>query len=152
MANVKLRPSWFDAQFGTATIPIKIRPGNREKNIPFDFNGNFNAGVGLNFKLRKIPFKFYGGISITSVPTDSLTTKGFIKTPTNSAALTPTIGLIQDVSGVQIGAFIGFDYLARDLGRNWLYQGRRWFGIGISANIFELSSGAGATSSTKQGN
>ena len=139
--RLKIRPSALDIEFGTATIPIKIRPGNKEKGIPFDFYGNFNAGVGLNIKVRNA-FAVFGGISITSVPVDSLTTRGFLNSTTNAAALTPTFGLIKEVSGVQIGAFIGVDYLSRDLGKNWLYQGRRWFGIGISANIFKISSGA----------
>ncbi|WP_299128804.1 hypothetical protein [uncultured Winogradskyella sp.] len=116
-------PAMIDIEFGTVTIPIKIRTGNGD-NVPLDFYGNFNAGIGLNFKVRKF-VSLYSGISITSVPVDSETTNGNITSATNAAALTPTIGLIKDIDRVQFGLFMGFDFLARDLGKNWIYQGRR---------------------------
>jgi len=137
--SLKITESIFSFEFGTVTIPIKIRPGNGD-NIPLDFYGNFNAGVGLNLKIKDF-VGVYGGISITTVPVDKETTNGLITTPTNAAALTPTIGLIKEVAGVQIGAFIGFDFLSRELGENWIYQGRRWFGIGVGVNLFDVSSG-----------
>ncbi|WP_430468437.1 hypothetical protein [Winogradskyella ouciana] len=132
-------PAFITIEFGTVTIPIKIRPGNGD-NVPLDFYGNFNAGVGLNFKINKFA-SLYSGISITSVPVDSETTNGNITSATNAAALTPTLGLIKEVGKVQVGVFAGFDFLSRELGKNWIYQGRRWFGIGVGFNIFSVSSG-----------
>ncbi|RKE95163.1 hypothetical protein [Ichthyenterobacterium magnum] len=129
----------IEIEFGTVTIPIKIRPGNGE-NIPLDFYGNFNAGVGLSFRLRNI-LDIYSGISITSVPVDSETTNGVITSTTNAAALTPTFGVLKEVGKAQFGLFVGFDFLSRNLGKNWTYQGRRWFGIGIGYNIFSVSKG-----------
>ena len=145
--SLELVPSDISVSFGSATIPIKIRPGNGE-NIPLDFYGNFNAGVGISYTFKNLKnLSFYSGISITSVPVDSLTTSGIITSPTNAAALTPTIGIIKEIgSNVQIGGFIGFDFLSRNLGKNWIYQGRRWFGIGVGVNIFKISSGASNSS------
>jgi hypothetical protein len=132
--------AWVEIEFGTVTIPIKIRPGNSD-NIPLDFYGNFNAGVGLNFKFRKF-IDIYSGISITTVPVDNETTNGVITSPTNAAALTPTFGIIKELGKAQVGVFLGFDFLSRNLGDNWIYQGRRWFGIGVGVNIFDVSTGA----------
>ena len=138
-STTEIVPSRVEIEFGTVTIPIKIRPGNGE-HIPLDFYGNFNAGVGLSFKLRNF-INLYSGISITSVPVDSETTNGVITSTTNAAALTPTIGVLKEVGQAQFGLFIGFDFLSRNLGENWIYQGRRWFGIGIGYNIFSISKG-----------
>ncbi|MDE1206012.1 hypothetical protein [Tenacibaculum larymnensis] len=124
-------------EFGTATIPIKIRPGDGEE-IPLDFYGNFNAGIGMSIKFRNF-INLYGGISLTSVPVDSITTKGVITSPTNASALTPTMGIIKEVGNVQIGGFVGWDFLSRNLGKNWIYQGRPWYGVGIGFNIFTIS-------------
>lgn len=136
------KKSDIDIQFGTATIPIKIRPGNDE-GIPFDFNGNFNAGVGLSIKFNSFyGINLYTGISITSVPVDEKTSNGIVTSATNAGALTPTIGIIKEIGPVQVGGFIGFDYLSRELGENWIYQGRRWFGVGVGVNIFDVSRGA----------
>nr|WP_299382242.1 hypothetical protein [Allomuricauda sp.] len=140
--GVSKKKSAIDVQFGTATIPIKIRPGNDE-GIPFDFNGNFNAGVGLSIKLNSFHgINIYTGISITSVPVDEETSNGIVTSATNAGALTPTIGIIKEIGPVQVGGFIGFDYLSRELGQNWIYQGRRWFGVGVGVNIFDVSGGA----------
>jgi len=145
--GLRKKKSAIDIKFGTATIPIKIRPGN-DDGIPFDFNGNFNAGVGLATEFNFLSgLDIYTGISITSVPVDEKTTNGIVTSATNAGALTPTIGIIKDLGPVQVGGFIGFDFLSRELGENWIYQGRRWFGIGVGVNLFDISSGANKSDS-----
>lgn len=137
LESIKLVEPKVLLEFGTATIPIKIRPGDGE-DIPLDFYGNFNAGLGVSVKIRKF-VNIYGGISLTSVPVDSITTKGIITSPTNASALTPTFGIIKEIGRVQLGGFVGWDFLSRELGKNWIYQGRPWYGIGIGFNIFTIN-------------
>ena len=79
------------------------------------------------------------GLNLTSVSVDSEVIQGFLQVETSAAALTPVIGMIKSIKNFQVGLFVGADYLSRDLAKNWVYQGKPWFGVGIGLGIFKIS-------------
>lgn len=54
---------------------------------------------------------------------------------TNASSITPSFGLIFHYDDFQIGIITGWDFLARDLGDNWLYQGRPWYGLRLGLGL-----------------
>jgi len=131
---------------GAITVPIKIRFGSKDKDGVrtryFDFYGDVNLGMAIGYKFRPwknqdMFFNFLGGIGITSVAVDSLTTKGYIKTSTKAAALTPSLSFVWEIKSFQIGLFAGIDYLSRELGDKWDYKDQVWLGIGLGYSIFK---------------
>ena len=133
---------------GAVTVPIKIRPGGDERNEDtderirqFDFANDINVGISAGFKIRidskqRAFFNILGGISLTSVSVDEGNTNNFVEQKTNASAITYSIGLVFQYDDFQFGFFNGWDYLSRDFGENWVYQGRPWYGIGLGLSIF----------------
>ena len=136
---------------GIAIVPIKMRFGNSKKSKAtidsryFNFESAVSLGfsVGCNVKLDKSKFTarnnlaFLAGISLSSVPLDSFTTKGFLKTNTNNASITGHIGMLYQIDNFQIGVFTGIDYLAGEVGNQWKYRNKPWVGIGLGYSIFQ---------------
>ena len=127
------------------TIPIKIRPGDGENSEDtrryFDFEGNVNIGIAAGYRIRlsKTSKQFLSlltGISIGSTKiTPESVTEDFMS-ETNASTLTPFLGVIYEYDNFEIGLFTGWDHLGGRIGKNWVYQGKTWIGIGLGYNIF----------------
>jgi hypothetical protein len=134
---------------GIAVIPIKMRFGggsannNDKRHFSFESSVSLGFSVGINVKLDKSKFTarnniaFLTGISLTSVPLDNFTTKGFLKSSTNNASITGHIGILYQIDNFQIGIFSGIDYLAGRIGEEWKYRNKPWIGLGIGFSIFQ---------------
>jgi hypothetical protein len=135
---------------GVVVLPIRMRfsngtPEDIQDKRYFDFEGAISVGlsVGANIKLDKSKFTarnalaFLGGFSLSSVGVDSFTTHGYLKTSTNSAAITTHLGILYQIDNLQIGVFSGIDFLAGELGKQWKYRNRPWFGVGMGFSIFK---------------
>lgn len=132
-------PKKWSFSFGTLVIPVKMRFGN-SKNRYFDFATDFTLGSSIGVRKRISHFNPYyinllGGFGITSVSIDSSLSKGFVESQTRLAAVTPSIGLLFEFNGVQVGAFSGLDFLSGKVGRNWQYQGQPWLSVGLGYQI-----------------
>lgn len=158
-ANAKYPTPRVAFNAGTIVVPIKIRFGSDKgddgkRDRYFDFTGNVNLGLSAGFKIRPMRTRdlfisVLGGASISSIPVDSLTTNGYLRASTNASAFTPSIGFLCEYKDFQFGAFLGKDYLARELGDNWDYSHRLWLGFGLGYNIFTqpVRNSSGATNS-----
>jgi hypothetical protein len=135
---------------GILVVPIKMRFGNGEQEIPenrryFAFESAVSLGfsIGVNIKLDKSKFTarnnlaILTGVSLSSVPVDSFTTKGYLSSSTNSASITWHLGVLYQIDNFQIGLFTGMDFLAGELGRQWKYKEKPWFGIGLGYSMFK---------------
>ncbi|GAB4093547.1 hypothetical protein GCM10028786_24740 [Flaviaesturariibacter terrae] len=130
----------------TSTNLIKMRPGSKALSdgypVYFDFKSDFNlglmAGGRFSSKTRKnVAFNVLAGIGLSSVSVDSLSTHGKVKTAGNQAALSPSLALVGEVDRFQFGASVGIDIMAGEVGRQWVYRGRPWIGIGIGFSLFQ---------------
>jgi hypothetical protein len=134
---------------GVAVIPIKLRFGGGGEGSAdrryFNFESAVSLGfsIGVNFKLDKSKFTsrnnlaLLAGVSLSSVPLDSATTKGFVISSTNNASVTGHIGLLYQIDNFQIGLFSGIDYLSGKVGKAWVYRNKPWIGIGLGYSIFK---------------
>lgn len=133
---------------GAVTVPIKIRFGSDEKDSEgnkirqFDFSNDINVGLSAGGKIRldgskqRAFFNLIGGISLTSTAIDEDSTNNFVDTKTNASAITFSLGFIFEYDDFQIGIITGWDRLSRELGENWVYQGKNWVGLGLGYSIF----------------
>lgn len=143
--------------FGIVTLPIKMRFGSKEivNNKPkryFDFGGDVSLGIsgGLKFnKSKNVSKTIITGIAISSVPVDSFTTHGVIQDATNVSAITWHLGFIYQYRTYQFGIFTGFDFVAGETGRQWVYKGMPWLGIGLGLSIFNANASANSEQNNK---
>ncbi|WP_259015530.1 hypothetical protein [Emticicia fluvialis] len=134
--------------FGTMVLPLKLRfaeKGSNDKILrAFDFSSEINIGLSLALRLtgRNAALKtdLVASIGLSSIPVDKESTNGFVIEKTNASAITPALGFIftNKRTGLQISTVLGFDYLSRDLGKNWEYQGWPWLGVGVGFSILKF--------------
>lgn len=127
--------SKIDPIYGITSIPFKIRRG-------FDVTKDVALGAAVGIKYRVFPASDFSvnlllGIAYSNVTLDSLNTNGMLKESTDKAAFTPYGGLVFDWKKVQLGLFMGADFLAKKDRNNWQSQGKKWYGIGLGFSIFD---------------
>lgn len=129
---------------GIPTIPIKLRFGNggKEENPRyFNFEGNINLGLSLGYKYsfgfeKKNSISIVSGFTLSSVPVDSLSTKGKIVTKTSASSFSPHLGLIFSDNNFQFGLFCGVDFLYGETNKYWIYRNQPWLGLGFGYSLF----------------
>ena len=127
--------------WGFTTLPIKVRFKNR--NRPFHYANSFSLGVNAGFEhgFRGRKEQAIGGIigvggsTVQIEATD--VSENYELTSSTSGAFTLSAGLVYSYEQFQIGCFLGTDLIPGDLGKNWLYQGKPWLGLGLGFTIFQ---------------
>nr|WP_315417432.1 hypothetical protein [uncultured Pedobacter sp.] len=134
----------WDIAFGTFTTPFKIR------NKPFLFTTDLNLGASISFR-RRFSQNFYwgviGGLSLSSVKLDSLSTNGTVKTPSDRPAITPSINGLLGYKNINLIFGVGIDYISQTskIEQSWVYHKKPWFGIGIGVSLFNGHAEANGT-------
>lgn len=128
---------------GAIVLPVKMRFS------PFDFTRDLSIGLSVGPKWRisqKNEHYFYllGAINVGIVGLDSANTEGVVKKATDKGALGATVGGVFDFKGIQIGLFLGKDWLGRRDRQNWGYQGNTWMSVGLGFSIFSKQNSSGA--------
>ncbi len=133
--------SWVPAlTAGAVLLPIKMRFNG------FDFSKDITLGsvVGAKWRVSHYDENYLSvlaGFGITSVTLDSSSTKGKISAVSDRPALTPSFGVVFEFSNnIQVGAFVGADYLSAKENTNWIYDKMTWLSIGLGYNILSKSS------------
>ncbi len=127
---------------GTVVIPVKLRFNQ------FDFSKDVTIGptAGVRFRLSHYTNNYLNvllGFGISSVSLDSISTGGKIKKGSDRPALTPSLGIVFEfIQNVQVGVFLGKDYIAKKEDVDWMYQGKTWFSIGLGITILSRQSSA----------
>ncbi|MFT3748651.1 MAG: hypothetical protein QM768_10055 [Agriterribacter sp.] len=135
VAELKPRGEW---NYGTLIQPFKFRSN------PSFFTTDLSLGavVGYQFlQVRQTKWNagIYGGLSLTKVILDSLSTGGTVRTNTERPAFTPSINLLLGYGNVfSITAGIGWDIINKtsSIEKSWVYQGKSWIGLGIGIKLF----------------
>jgi hypothetical protein len=129
---------------GVAFVPIKVRLKLTDKSR-FDFSQDIMLGTSIGLRSRTDPyFQYYHtyllSLGVTSVVADSSSTQGYIKDGnTKLAAFTPSIGSLWEFNDIQLGLFLGADWVGGELGSKWVYQGLPWVSVGIGYQLFGKS-------------
>jgi hypothetical protein len=150
----------FLEAFSIFAVPYKVRPENKVqiKGKDTTFPKSATSGltnVGLNLEMAKLQVDRYfsngkksthklsAGLFVapTVEELDSISTKAYLKKDIKSKQLFLSTGLTISYSYNDISlVFVpfGWDFSTSTIGKNWIYDGRRWwgFGIGVSPKIF----------------
>jgi hypothetical protein len=140
VANSYILPS---LTFGLLNFPFKYRTSFSGNG---DFAGAFNFGAAIGISARKKSYKnrtfsFISGYSISNTvlnQSDVRRNEKDLVTANNYTSFSLSFGPMVEYNKIQVGAFIGFDFLNR-LNQDrfgWRNQGKLWFSIGIGYTIF----------------
>ncbi len=150
------RGHWQPVPFSIITVPFKIRPQITVNSKEFKTSASSGiTNLGFNLDLgkfqmdryfstgkkssHKFSLGFWAAPSVEEV--DSVYTSGYLAKDVKSKQLFISTGLTisysyNDISFVFVPA--GWDIGTTSIGKNWVYNGQRWwgFGIAISPKIF----------------
>lgn len=124
---------------GTAAVPFKIRTN------PFIFTNDVTLGsvIGAKFRMSSDkPNNYYNllfGFGLSSVQLDSSSTGGSITKNalvSNPASLTASFGGVLEFSNIQIGVFVGADFINNNEVIKWTHQGKPWVSIGLGYALY----------------
>ena len=146
--------------FGALTIPFKYRFGYKQGEIKVksDVIAGFNIGVYAGYKLTNYKLKNRSGtfvndtfsslrigpfLNISAAALDSVTTTAGVEPMAkddkqNIAVLSPGLGVMYDIKGVQFGVYGGWDVGMGPEARNWNYNKKFWLGFGIGYKLTDL--------------
>ncbi len=122
---------------GIASMAVKVR------NNPFSYETNLNLSSLFGVRFRLTPYtntnyvNIMGGLGITSVNARANADSSFVSV----GAISFKVGGVFEFSKVQVGLFMGQDYINESTNTNvkWSHQGRTWFSLGLGYNIFTSS-------------
>lgn len=129
---------------GASTTLIKIRPGNDKEGedkifseFGNDFNLGFTAGVQIKpFRKTEFYINLVGGFGFSAIKATPQTTRDFITSESTQGTITFTTGIVIEFDKFQISGFMGWDNMSGEIGENWIYNKRLWFGIGFGYQMF----------------
>jgi len=137
---------------GATSTPFRMR------HSPFDFSPSLSFGTSFGVKVplsnyQPISINFVGGLHITHVTIDSFDTQGAVRDigGDSEPAISPVLGVVLEFHKVQVGFYLGWDFISSEDKNNWIYQGKTWFSLGIGTSIFNSSSTANLGGTGKEG-
>ncbi len=127
---------------GLLLLPIKVRPAGSGR--AFDFSRDITLGTVAGPRIRVGPTEpmyvdMLFGAGITATRLDSGSTDGVVRTATDRAAFTWTVGLMFEAHSFQIGLHTGADYISNPSQKAWVYQGKPWIAIGLGYNLLSAA-------------
>ncbi len=137
--------------YGALVEPFKLR------NHPSYFTTNLSLGAVVGYQ-RNFPgskeyfWGVFGGLSISSITLDSLSTGGKVTTNSERPAITPSLNILLGHKNINLTFGIGWDIINRTsaLEKSWIYNGSWWLGFGIGISLFNSSSQKATGSTQKQ--
>lgn len=129
----------FEFVFGTITYLARIRPSVKGISSTWstDLNLGIAYGVRRNFN-KNWGLAALGGLSISKIKIDSLSTSPSIKRTIEKVSLSPTLNILGNYKKFFVGVGIGFDWINLDSEESakWLYNRKPFYAIGIGINLF----------------
>ncbi len=139
---------------GVLNFPFKFRPYKKT-----DFTGSFNFGVAIGYirprsDYRKFTWSLISGYSISDIelsPVSVSKSQNTLDSINNFTALSLSYGIMTEYNKIQIGLFVGFDFLNRETQAHygWEYQAKPWISVGFGYAIFSKSSKTEVTNTTQ---
>lgn len=124
--------------FGAATVPFKLRPQYGDISSDVALTGMGGASV-LWSKRGTFRTGFLIGLGLSNVVLDSASTDGHEVAGGTRSGYTLATGLFAQWNNLQLGAFVGWDHLARMDRKTtgWIYHGAPWIAFGVGVTIFK---------------
>jgi len=149
---VNVHANFYKPSISLITVPFKIRPKQSNLNTVAS-SGLTNVGLNIDFLGRKWDRYFISGtksqqklavgawVAPAVEELDSISTNSYLKKDVKSKQLFISTGLTIMYSYNNINFVfvpIGFDFATSNVGKEWVYNKKRWlgFGIGIDPKIF----------------
>lgn len=144
--------------YGAMTLPIKLRFKEKiivdklnvktnliEKeldSIGIDFVQDIQLGASFGWRYHPTGnpnwgFNFLGSLGIIAIDVDEVTTNGKYNLATDPMGITTSAGISLQYKTFQIGLSLGWDFLTRELSKNWVYQKKPWLGIGVGIGLYK---------------
>lgn len=129
----------IDISAGIISLPLKLRLKDG------DFNGSISIAGAGGIKWRASPYRndryhnILVGLGLSNLTIDSTNiTKNKNNIVSNLTGLTMITGYVYQSGKIQMGLFIGWDFLTRNNQEKfgWVYQGKPWVSLGIGVSIF----------------
>lgn len=140
--------------FGTVTYLTRIRPGIDGGRMRWsnDLSLGLAAGVKIN-ATKNSAFSLLGGLSISKVSLDELSTRGKATQVIEKPALTPNLNIMYSYKIFSLGLGFGWDLINEDTeeSKAWVYNGKLFYGLCFGINIFQ-NHGEGSTTTAAQDN
>jgi hypothetical protein len=133
--------------FGTMLLPIKIRRSRIFNNVNYErqFSTDLSVGpyFGYRFKTQGYNYNTHTTVGLFAGPTliDFVSSTSQTGSPSNGAnpdnmfGFTCGIGLVREISPFQIGIVYGADFVSGNRVKEWPYDGKAWFSLGIGYNF-----------------
>ena len=135
-------PINVDFSYGIITYLARIRPRTDDEASRWSTDLNLGLSAGFNFTIKKNhSIKLLGGLAVTKVVLDSISTKGVVRATSERPALTPSINLFYSYKIVSIGLGIGWDFVNKDSRetKSWIYNRKNFWSIVFGVSIFNKS-------------
>jgi hypothetical protein len=135
---------------GTLFLPIKLRPGltitPEGSTVPVEYKREFSTDISigpfLGYKYHVgeyynqfLKFGVFAGPSLIKLTSKNL--QNGQEGDTNVLGFSWGGGFAGEFKKFQAGFIVGWDYLSGESARNWVYDKKVWFSIGIGFNFFQ---------------
>jgi hypothetical protein len=132
--------------FGTIIVPFKSRRSitrdNQRYASSFSSSSTIGPSLGARFRISRYNphyLSIIGVYGLANANVDSATTQGFERKSKDLAAITKAVGLVLEFDNVQAGLFIGDDKVSGETGNKWIYNGKRWFAVGLGYQFIKAN-------------
>jgi hypothetical protein len=136
-------PRTWEVRAGVVNIPVKFYLPN--DGDPLDFSSksvSLGTTIGVAQQVsrtrRNLWVNYLLGAQFTMVTPTSDDFLNFNAATDNSntlSAFSLSLGIALDFEGIEVGFFLGKDYLPGSAAQNWKHNGDTWFSIGIGTNL-----------------
>lgn len=140
--SIKYEFKKYEFVFGTITYLARIRPTT--KGISGNWSTDLNLGIAYGIKKNlnnNWGVALLGGLSISKIKIDSLSTQPSINETIEKVSLSPTVNFLLNYKNFYIGLGVGFDWINHDTeeSKRWVYNKKSFYAIGIGINLFSSS-------------
>lgn len=149
----KIKRSDFDAyaekvkpvellSIGLLTLPFKARP---QDDLSFDIEFNINSTLTIRmFKFYQNTFNLQIGAGIGTVGLSTSNAAGLnAREAQDVTTLTGVAGFMIEHKKIQVGLYLGLDYINNQNHYQWISNGKTWFGFGIGYDLYNVNIGVG---------
>lgn len=136
-------PKTWELRAGVANIPVKFYLPDNDNTLDFSSRSvslgtTVGAAQQVSNTKRNLWINYLLGAQFTMVTRTSDDFLNFTDDENSSntlSAFSLSLGIALDFEGIEVGIFLGRDYLPGRAAANWKHNGDTWFSIGIGTTL-----------------
>jgi hypothetical protein len=136
-------PKTWEVRAGIVNIPVKFYLPNEGEALDFSSRSvSLGTSVGIAQQVSKskhnLWLNYLLGAQFTMVTPTSDDFINFSTAGNNSntlSAFSLSLGIALDFEGIEVGVFLGKDYLPGSAAKDWKHNGDTWFSMGVGTNL-----------------